>query len=238
MSDEMNLGAEVQEFAEPADTGAEVQEFAEPVVDAETEPVIDDFEESENRSDSAFAEYRRRAEKAERELADLRAEQLARQETMRRITGSEDGEFSAIAEAMGIDEADIMATFEAESDAAKKDIQIEELQNLLNEATAEKMMQQDLADIQKLDPSIKDLSELGETFLNLKEKGVDTESAYWAAKAKKNATQMKPPKAPGRVNVSQAEKNFFTEEEVNAMTSEQKYANADKILASLPRWKK
>ncbi len=238
MSDEMNLGAEVQEVAEPADTGAEVQEVAEPVVEAETEPVVEEFEKPAEKSDSAFAEYRRRAEEAERELADLRAEQLARQETMKRITGSEDGEFSAIAEAMGIDEADLIATFEAESDAAKKDIRIQELENQLNEVTAEKMMQQDLAEIQKLDPDIKDLSELGETFLNLKEKGVDTESAYWAAKARKEATQMKPPKAPGRANVSQPEKNFFTEEEVNAMTSEQKYVNADKILASLPRWKK
>ena len=231
MSDEMNLGAEVQEVAEPAGIGAEVQEVAEPVVEAETEPVIEEFEEPGDKSDSAFAEYRRRAEEAERELADLRAEQLARQETMRRITGSEDGEFSAIAEAMGIDEADLIATYEAESDAAKKDLRIQDLENQL-------MMQQDLAEIQRLDPGIKDLSELGETFLNLKEKGVDTESAYWAAKARREATQMKPPKAPGRANISQPEKNFFTEDEVNAMTSEQKYANADKILASLPRWKK
>lgn len=238
MSDEMNLGAEVQEVAEPAGTGAEVQEFAEPVVEAETEPVIEEFEEPGDKSDSAFAEYRRRAEEAERELADLRAERLARQETMKRITGSEDGEFSAIAEAMGIDEADLIATFEAESDAARKDLRIQDLENQLNEVTAEKMMQQDLAEIQRIDPDIKDLSELGETFLKLKEKGVDTESAYWAAKAKREATQMKPPKAPGRANISQPEKNFFTEEEVNAMTSEQKYANADKILASLPRWKK
>lgn len=157
---------------------------------------------------------------------------------MRRITGSDEDGFETIAEAMGIDAADIVATYEAETAAAKKDLRIQELENQINEITAENMLKQDLADVQKIDPSIKDLSELGETFLNLKSKGVDTESAYWAAKAKKDATQMKPPKAPGRVNTEPTEKNFFTEEEVNAMTSEQKYANADKIMASLPRWRK
>lgn len=63
MSDEINLGAEVQEVADPADTGAEVQEVADPVV--EGNPDIEESRELEDKSDSAFAEYRRRAEEAE-----------------------------------------------------------------------------------------------------------------------------------------------------------------------------
>lgn len=234
---EQTTGVNELEVADPVDTGVNGQEVADPAVETgATEP-------NGNEPSSAWAEMRkaredadRRAADAERRLAELEATAKARSDAIKRLTGQENADVSALAEQLGVDPSDVMATMAAEEENAKKDLRIKELEDQVAEITADKQIQQDLIEVQKIDPSITDLSELGETFLNLKIAGADTESAYWAAKAKMEATQMKAPKAPGKANTDKPEKTYFAEAEVDAMTPEQQRANKDKILASMPTW--
>ena len=235
MSEFENTGAEVQEVADPADTGAEVQEVAEPAVEQE---VTTTEETAKTESDSAFAELRRAKEAAERELAQVKAEQEARKTAFERITGEENGEFRAIAETYGASVDDVTATIDAEKELALKNLEVNSLREQISSIEAEKSMQEDLAMLKKIDPALKSLDELGESFGSYIEAGMSAEDAYWAVKAKEQATKMQPPKSFGEVNKAPAEKTTFTLAEVKAMSPEEQEANYEKIMASMPTWKK
>ena len=99
-------------------------------------------------------------------------------------------------------------------------------------------MKEDLAEIQKLDPSITSCEQLGESYVSYIKAGLSATDAYFAVKSKEAATTPSAPKEIGKVNSEPPEKDFFTKEEVDAMTSEQRYKNADKILASFSKWKR
>lgn len=232
---------ETQEVAEPAEdeateTSAEDQEAADP-----------DSEEAEGKTsaDAAFAEMRRAKEAAEQELADIKAEQArqaalkaAEDEAIAEMSGYEDVEY-LLAEASGKSIEEVRAEIEAERERAELHHENEMLSQQLAEVRADKMMAEDLVEIQKFDPSIKSLADLPESFeayrLNA---GLTAQQAYFAAMAEKEATSIKPAKPIGQVNQAPVEKDFYSEAEVNAMTSEEKSANWEKIMASLPRWKK
>ena len=69
----------------------------------------------------------RRAEEAERELAELKAESNARAEVMRRLTGSENADIDALAESIGTSADDLLATMDSEKAVAMKDLEIKRL---------------------------------------------------------------------------------------------------------------
>ena len=212
-------------------TSVETQEVAEPVETSEATTTSGKTE-----ADAAFAAQRRKLQEAERRIAEMEAREQARQQAMRKLTGSDSGYIDAIAENIGADPDDVLATFNAEEEIVKQNNYIKQLEQEVAEIHAEKQFQADLIEIQKIDPSVQRLFDLGDTFLALREKGVDATSAYWAAKAEKDAKQMKAPKAPGKANAEQPEKSYYTEAEVDAMTPEQQRANADKILKSMKHW--
>lgn len=230
MFENENLGAEEQEFAEPAeDTSEESQEVANPEV-----------EESQNERDyerdSAFAEMRRAKEEAERSLAEYKAEQEAREEAIANITGDENAVIKALAEAYGLEEDDVNEAVMSKLESAQKDMKIQELEDIISTIEVDKVMAEDLAKIQKIDPSIKDLNQLGESFVNYIGGGLSAEEAYWAIKAKENATKMTPPESMGEVKPKEVEKSFFTYEEVQAMTYEQQVKYSKEILESAYKW--
>ena len=212
-------------------TSVETQEVAEPVETAEESTTSGRTE-----ADAAFAAQRRKLQEAERRIAEMEAREQAHKQAFEKLTGSNDGYINAIAENIGADPDDVLATFNAEEEIVKQNNYIRQLEQEVAEIHAEKQFQEDLMEIQKIDPTVEKLFDLGDTFLALREKGVDAKSAYWAAKAEKDAKQMKAPKAPGKANAEQPEKTYFTEAEVDAMTPEQQRANADKILKSMPHW--
>lgn len=232
---------ETQEVAEPAEdeateTSAEDQEAADP-----------DSEEAEGKTsaDAAFAELRRAKEAAEQELADIKAEQArqaalkaAEDEAIAEMSGYDDVEY-LLAEASGKSIEEVRAEIEAEREKAELHHENEMLSQQLAEVRADKMMAEDLVEIQRFDPSIKSLADLPESFeayrLNA---GLTAQQAYFAAMAEKEATSIKPAKPIGQVNQAPVEKDYYSEAEVSAMTSEEKSANWEKIMASLPRWKK
>lgn len=246
-------GAEEPELAEPVaetnETGAEDQGLAEPESEAsETEPVEE--EHHKNTPDESFAEMRRamqeaqqEAEDAKAELAEFKAKAEAREAAMEEM---DIDDIDAIAEQAGITREEVLATIEreeaaaaAELEAREKDQRIEQLEEELQGVYAEKAMEEDLVALQKLDPSLKSLDDLGKDYGDYIAAGLSAEQAYYAIKGRDIATKSVPPTAPGKIaDTSAPEKDYFTEEEVAAMTSEEKTLNAEKIMASLPRWKK
>ena len=237
------IGAEVAEPAEQPDveeTGAEEQEPAEPVSEEE-----ETTEEGKTPQDAAFAELRRQKEAAEKELADFKAQQ-AREAALKAAEDSAIAEMSGyddvaylIAEASGKSIEEVNADIEAERERAELRHDNEMLRDQLAEVRADKLMAEDLAEIQKFDPSVKSLADLGESWEAYRlGAGLTAQQAYFAAQAEKEATQIKPAKPIGQVNPSPIESDYYSEAEVEAMTSEEKTQNWEKIMASLPHWKK
>lgn len=239
MSEEaITTGVEETEVAEPLEeeTGVEEQETAEPV----SEETVEEPQKTEE--DAAWARMRREAEQArkeaeaaQRELAELKAREEARESTYSRLTGSDNGDIAAIAEATGMSEDEVLAEIEAAQESAQKDLLIEQLQNQVTSIEAERMMQADLEAIRKVDPSLKSLDDLGEGYIDYIAAGLDPVKAYWAIKAEEQANHATPPKEIGKVETSSAEKDYYTEAEIDAMSSEELTKNWKKVMASWDR---
>lgn len=216
--DNENLGVEVQEVADPAEN---------PEVTTES---------GKTEMDAAFAAQRRELQEARQKIAEMEAATNAHNAAMQKLTGSDDGYISAIAENLGVDPEDVLATFNSEQEVAKKDIELEILRNQLNEVKAESAMQADLAVLQKIDPNLKSLGELGESFVNYTNAGLSAEDAYYAVKAREINTRATPATPPGKVNNEPPKKDFFTRDEVMSMSEDEQRANYDTILKSTSKW--
>ena len=243
-------GAEEPEVAEPApetnEQGAEDQVLADP----ESVPEESQEETGKTDADARFAEMRRQLEaeqkaraEVEAELAEMQTKAEAREAAMDEL---DIDDIDAIAEQAGTTREEVLEIIEREEQAAaaaleakEKDLKIEALEEELQGVYAEKEMEKDLADLQKIDPSLKSLDDLGEDFVDYISAGLSAKQAYYAIKGREISTRSIPPTAPGKISDTSApEKDYFTEDEVNAMTSAEKEANWEKIIESLPRWKK
>lgn len=227
-----NTGVEVQEVAEPANESVETQEVAEPVETPEVTTVS-----GKNDADAAFAAQRRELQEAKQKIAEMEADARAREIAINKLTGSDDGYINAIAENLGADPDDVLATFTNEQELAKKDLELEILRNQVNHVKAESEMREALATIQKIDPQVTKISDLGESFINYTNAGLSTEEAYYAIKAKEINTRVTPATPPGKANNEPPEKDFFTRDEVMAMSEDEQRANYEKILKSTSKWK-
>lgn len=233
-----NLGVNEPEVAEPVTEGVNEPEVAEPVEPEGKVPDGNSASEAWARIRRESAENARRAEEAERALAEMQAREEARSNVVTRLTGRENGDIEVLAESMDLDPGDLASLISAEQDNTSKDNEIQRLRGELASAKAENQMQTDLAEIQKIDPSITSCEQLGESYVSYIKAGLSATDAYFAVKSKEAATTPSAPKEIGKVNSEPPEKDFFTKEEVDAMTSEQRYKNADKILASFSKWKR
>ena len=233
-----NLGVNEPEVAEPVTEGVNEPEVAEPVETEGKGPDGNSASEAWARIRRESAENARRAEEAERALAEMQAREEARSNVVTRLTGRENGDIEVLAESMDLDPSDLASLISAEQDNAEKDNEIQRLSDELASVKAEKQMQADLAEIQKIDPSVTSCEQLGESYVSYIKAGLSATDAYFAVKSKEAATTPSAPKEIGKVNSEPPEKDFFTKEEVDAMTSEQRYKNADKILASFSKWKR
>ncbi len=233
-----NLGVNEPEVAEPVTEGVNEPEVAEPVEPEGKVPDGNSASEAWARIRRESAENARRAEEAEKALAEMQAREEARSNVVTRLTGRENGDIEVLAESMDLDPGDLASLISAEQDNTSKDNEIQSLRDELASVKAEKQMQADLAEIQKIDPSITSCEQLGESYVSYIKAGLSATDAYFAVKSKEAATTPSAPKEIGKVNSEPPEKDFFTKEEVDAMTSEQRYKNADKILASFSKWKR
>lgn len=245
---------DMSEFTDPtedADTGAEVeetsetQETAEPaeLADEQAEPADEQEEEYEEdipqgkRSrDSAFAEMRRAREEAERRNDELNA----RLEELERA--QREAELRQYGESIGLTEdeiEDVIADARAEEEKELERRSLEEENERLNEELIniqiDRQMAKDLADIQAIDPSVKSLDELGEDFFQFIGGGMDGIHAYYAMKAMKEANSIKPAPKIGRANQASVPRDYYTSEELDALSQEEILANWDKVQRSMDK---
>lgn len=223
---EVETGQEVAEPAETEETGSNEQEVAEPA--SEQVPTRQDSE-----TNAAFQRMRHAEQEAARaraELEELKAQYEARNNVITRITGAEDGGIAALAEASGLSEDDIRAEMEAAQESVQKDLTIQNLERRLQAIEVDNMMAADLAEIQKIDPSIKSLHDLGPGYYDYTRAGLDPVRAYWALKAEERANHREPPKPVGKVATGTSEPEL-TQAMIDAMSPEQLAKNHNKIIA-------
>ncbi len=104
----------------------------------------------------------------------------------------------------------------------------------LRRKEAERILEDDLETVRRIDPKIRRIEDLGDVFIALRAGGVPCEEAYRAVASlnkKKEIPQM------GDILSFGEEKDFFTPEDVKEMTKEEVKKNYDKIRKSMSRWK-
>ena len=110
-----------------------------------------------------------------------------------------------------------------------------ELRAELEEREITDMMKEDLAEIQAIDPNIKSLDDLP-GYTSYVAGGLRGAKAYLAIKAEQEFAKPKPAKAPGAVNKTPQERDYFTEEEIDQMSVEEIRANLPKVRRSVERF--
>lgn len=235
MDENINESVETQEVAEPeteALESAETPEVAEPESEAETPE--EEVEEStgKNDADAAFAEMRR-------EIAKLRKDNEMMSGALGRYFDGETAEeltINANAYAEQRDPDDYREEWEHNQEFEAVQAENEELKEQLLSAQVDKLMREDLAAVQAIDPTVKSLDELGEAFLKMRLNGEDSltaEEAFYAVKAKQLKDKVLAPDAIGKVSDTKAERDYFTLKEIDEMSDEELYDNYDKVLASM-----
>ncbi len=222
-------GVEVQEVAEPVvETGAEEQEVAEPATEGRTE------------ADSAFAELRRRAEAAERTNAELESQNQQMIEALGLYFeggNPTDLSINARAHARNVSPEEERARYNEELRAKSMTEENEQLKQRIMDLEVQQLMSKGLSEIQAIDPSVKSLEDLGDTFAGYIRAGLSSTDAYYAVKARETSEKIVPPKTIGKVATAKGESGFFTKDEVEAMSDEDLEKNWDDVWASQKFWK-
>lgn len=255
---------DIQEVAEPdVQEGVEESEVTDPIAD-EGESVEDDDTTTEevDKSDHAFAEYRRRAEEAERraEEAERKAQEVESEKAQleaksNRINNAlsmygydpEHADIDLLAQALDMepDEVrDILNEDEQnkanEAKLAEYEQQIAELNTQLEAARMEKMGNEVFSALQKLDPKLKSEEDVPDSFWKIMagqgDDAMDYKDAYWLSNQYEKRKAKIAPDPIGKVNDTAEEKTYISEAEYDAMTDEQRDKNHEIIKASMPEW--
>ncbi len=228
MEDFINESVENQEVAEP-DTleSVENQEVAEP-------------EESENKTeqDRAFADYRRRAEEAERKLEEEQAKSQRYQEALGLYFDGDDPIAEAYAYANDISLEDAQMMIDEQNAFVQLQEENAQLQEQLLDVQVEKAMSESLSEIQSIDPTIRDLTELGENFADYIASGLTTRQAYFACKAEEKEREVVSPPSIGEVNQGKGTSSYLSREEVEANQYDKAWVKKhyDAIRKSMTKW--
>ena len=216
---------EMQEVADPADDeeGEEEQEAADPA------------EDEQDKSDSAFADMRRRLKEAEERAAQLEAEREEYDNTLGLFFEGDNKIAQAKAHYEGISLEEAQSLIAKEREDRNLKAENKQLEDELNQLRYERRKADDLAAIKEAypDADLKDVEELGEEFFAYRTMGISAVDAFNGIQMKKS----KPPKSMGKAKTAPPEKDFFTKEEVEAMSQSEVSKNYDKIRKSMGRWK-
>lgn len=231
----MDQAVETTEELETDDIDQEEPEGAEGQEPEPPETVTEEPE--EEGEDPVLEELREAKEEAERRAAEAE-ERLKRQEALLgRASDSDDPALDMAAEILGIEPSELEAAVNQELEAERAAKERESLEEELESLKVEKEMEKDLIEVRKIDPGVKSLVELGETFFKCVAAGMNATEAYHASRAVEEKTTPTPPAEIGKVNQSSVEKDFYTKEEVEAMTAEEVEKNLQKIEVSMKKWK-
>lgn len=236
---EVETDQEVAEPDESPEEGSNYQEVA--------EPESEDVSEVQSHEDNAkFQEYRHKLEEAEREreemrmqLEELQAQQKVRDEVYAEYSDDEEDYESIVADALGVSSEELKARIEERAELERLRIENEKFKaekdealQREREARESEALANQLAELQKIDPSIKTVLDFENKFQGLShepieylEKGLTLEQTYWALKSEQDAHKRTPPPEVGGVKSEQTEKPYFTKEDVMAMTPEERAKN-------------
>ena len=234
---ETETDPEVVEPDESPEEGSNYEEVAEPQSEEEVT--------GQSHEDNAkFQEYRhrmeeaeRRAEEAERRANELEAAQKVRDEVYQEYMDDEDDDLdSIIAESLGISSEEVKARIEERAEYERMKAENEQFKaekeaalQREQEARDRETLANQLAEVNKIDPSIKNVLDFEEKFAGLSHtpedylmKGLTLSEAYWALTAEMDAHKRTPPPEVGGVKNEQTEKPFYTKDDVMAMTPEER----------------
>lgn len=239
-----------QEVVEPDESPEEGSNYPE-VAEPESE---DEVTEQSHEDNAKFQEFRHRMEDAERErdemqreLEELRAAQAVRDEVYSEYLDDEDEDVdSVLADAMGITSEELKARIEERAEIERLKLENEQFRaekeaamQREQEARENEALTNQLAAVNRIDPSIKNVLDFEEKFSGLShtpsdylEKGLTLEETYWALKAEQDAHKRTPPPEVGGVKTEQTEKPFYTKDDVLAMTPEERAKNWKAIRAA------
>ena len=232
MDENINESAEIQEVAEPeteALESAETQEVAEPDTAEDSAPVAESAEPQRTEADAKFAEMRRMNQQLEREAKMMR-------EALSRYFEGETAEelsINANAYAEERDPAEYRQEWEKQQDYERALMENEELRNQMLNMEIEKRMRDGLREVQEIDPNVKSLDELGESFVHMIAAGLTNKEAYYATIAMKSKEKIFAPDPIGKVADNRVERDYYTSEELDNLTDEELDANWDKVMRSM-----
>ena len=232
MDENINESAEIQEVAEPeteALESAETQEVAEPDTAEDSAPVAESAEPQRTEADAKFAEMRRMNQQLEREA------KMMREALSRYIEGetAEELSINANAYAEERDPAEYRQEWEKQQDYERALMENEELRNQMLNMEIEKRMRDGLREVQEIDPNVKSLDELGESFVHMIAAGLTNKEAYYATIAMKSKEKIFAPDPIGKVADNRVERDYYTSEELDNLTDEELDANWDKVMRSM-----
>lgn len=244
------ISENTQEAAEPAELeGANETEVAEPSeveADEQTDEQSEEepADEQDSKTNAAFAEQRRRIAELEKELAERdKAKELAESEAQEQAELDE--QVQAIVEyarEQGLDDDEIEDILDEFFEDHETDKELKRLQDEIDRRDEElvdiqlqQLAMQDLAEVQKIDPNIKDLDDLGDEFFRLRSLDIEPKRAYYMIHSADE--QMKPhgAYAPGKINQAKQESEYYTSEELDNLSKEEMHANWDKVMRSMNR---
>ena len=232
MDENINESAEIQEVAEPeteALESAETQEVAEPdTADNSTNEVAEEAPQR-TEADARFAEMRRQNQQLEREA------QMMREALSRYFEGetAEELSINANAYAEERDPDEYRQEWERQQDYERAMRENEELKDKMLEMEIDRRMRDGLREIQEIDPNVKSLDELGQSFINMIAAGLTNKEAYYASLAMKSKEKVFAPDPIGRVSDNRIERDYYTSEELDNLTDEELDANWDKVMRSM-----
>jgi len=234
MDENYNESAEIQEVAEPetdALESEETQEVAETAPDTEISESTEQPTHQRSDADAAFAEMRRQNQALENEKRQM-------MEALQRYFDGESVEdlvINANAYAEQRDPEDYRQDYERNREYEDLKARYASLEDELLNAQVDRLMQEGLREVQAIDPNVKSLDALGESFVRLIANGVPTKEAYYASKAMELKEKILAPDAIGRVSDTKTERDYYTSEELDNLTDEEMDANWDKVMRSMGR---
>ena len=238
-TEDANEGAEVEETSETQETAEPAEladEQAEPAEEEQEQEEAEDIPQGKRSRDSAFAEMRRAREEAEKRNEELNARLLELERAQK------EAELRQYGESIGLSEEeiqDVLADARAEEEKELARQSLEEENQRLNEELLniqiDRQMAQDLADIQAIDPSVKSLDQLGDDFFQFIGGGMDGIHAYYAMKTMKEANSIKPAPKIGKANQASVPRDYYTSEELDALSQEEILENWDKVQRSMDK---
>lgn len=228
LNPQIEESAEMTEVAEPSEVevlGEEEQEVAET---AKTE------------QDAAFAQMRRQNEELERQLAEAQRQSKEYEDALGLFFDGEDKALKAQAYANERPFEEVKAESQMQAQLAELQSKNANLEQQLLEQQAQAQMNADLAEIQRTHPEIKSIEELGQEYLAFRfnpmgEMGA--EQAFQMMMAYKgNITPKKPPIIGNVSTTDKPQSDYYTREEVEAMSPAEVKANYDRIRESMSKW--